>query len=204
MATVALSGLTAATWRIIKHFDPNIPTTFFNEQMRAISVNMPLLAMMETLWGYLTVQRWTKITMHDEWSPLSVLLGVAGWMLIFELTWYTQHRLMHDNKVLWTYGHQYHHSWKRPEHMIGITNFAFDHVVEVWVTMSSSIASSFFFPINFYVKNVIGLGYMIFAVLVHWNKFPFRYHLNHHYKVVKNYGSHIPVFDMFFGTYHYE
>lgn len=45
---------------------------------------------------------------------------------------------------------RYHHGWKRPEHMIGVTNFAFDHIVEVWVTMSSAFAPILFFPINMY------------------------------------------------------
>ena len=52
------------------------------------------------------------------------------WMFLFELAWYFQHRLMHDVKPLWHYGHAYHHEFKRPEHMIGLTNFAFDHVEE--------------------------------------------------------------------------
>ena len=48
----------------------------------------------------------------------------------------------------------------------------------------------------------MGFCYMIFAVLVHWDHFTFsRYHLNHHYLVTKNYGSHWPIFDMFFNTY---
>ena len=55
------------------------------------------------------------------------------------------------------------------------------------------------------VSKIMGFGYMIFAVLVHWDHFTFsRYHLNHHYLVTKNYGSHWPLFDMFFNTYQWE
>ena len=67
--------------------------------------------------------------------------------------------------------------------------------------MSSSFLPLVFFPLNYVTTVVIGFVYMILAVLVHWDGFPIRYHLNHHYAVVKNYGSHIPLFDMFFGTY---
>ena len=110
---------------------------------------------------------------------------------------------MHDNKVLWTWGHQYHHGWKRPEHMIGVTNFAFDHLVEPWVTMSSSFVPTLLFPSHWIAVKVVSFAYMLFAVLVHWDAFHTvsAYHLNHHYLVTKNYGSHIPIFDMIFGTY---
>merc|ERR1712217_109696 len=112
----------------------------------------------------------------------SVSLQVFGWMLMFELTWYTQHRLMHDNKVLWKYGHQYHHSWKRPEHMIGITNFAFDHVVELWVTMSSAFFPILIFPSHYLTSKLFSVCYSILAIFVHWDAFHAysSYHLNHH------------------------
>lgn len=85
---------------------------------------------------------------------------------------------------------------------IGITNFAFDHVVEIWVTMSSTFVGYVLFPSNFYVGKAIGLGYM---VLVHWDGFyGSRFHINHHYLITKNYGSHFPFLDMFFGTYQWE
>eukprot|EP01084_Bolivina_argentea_P108960 194751_1 len=201
IASISLSGITAAVWHIIKYLDPKICMTYFDDQMKAIRVNMILLAMMETIWTYITVNGYTKITM-DRTDMFSMILDSFCWILGFELSWYTQHRLMHDNKILWTYGHQYHHSWNTKDHMIGITNFAFDHVVEIWVTMASSFIPVFIFPINFYLKTFISLVYMIIAVLVHWDGFPWKYHLNHHYKVVKNYGSHIPIFDVFFGTYY--
>ena len=92
--------------------------------------------------------------------------------------------------------------------------------------MSSAFAPVLFFPINWseppqprpfsicpplphfhgmnqhrYVRSVVGLLYMLLAVLVHWDFFPIRYHLNHHYHVTKNYGSHIPIFDWLFDTY---
>ena len=202
LGTVTLSGLTAIIWRLIKYYDPNICTKHFDEQMKVVTVNMILLSYTETVWIYLTINQYTKTTIHSNMTFFTVIRDLLEWIFCFELTWYTQHRLMHDNKVLWIYGHQYHHSWKRPEHMIGITNFAFDHVVEVWMTMSSSFLPVFIFPIDFYVKNCISLCYMILAVLVHWDGFPYKYHLNHHYKVVKNYGSHVPIFDILFNTYY--
>jgi sterol desaturase/sphingolipid hydroxylase (fatty acid hydroxylase superfamily) len=109
---------------------------------------------------------------------------------------------MHDNKFLWRLGHSYHHTWNRPEHMIGITNFAFDHIVEFWVTMSSSFLGYLIFPSNFFVGKAISLFYMVLAVLAHWEGYEAsRYHINHHYLVTKNYGSHIPIFDILFGTF---
>ena len=89
--------------------------------------------------------------------------------------------------------------------MIGITNFAFDHIVEFWVTMSSSFLPVLLFPVNFYVGKIVSLFYMILAVLAHWDGFEAsRYHINHHYLVTKNYGSHIPIFDILLGTYQWE
>lgn len=112
---------------------------------------------------------------------------------------------MHEVKVLWDLGHEYHHGWNRPEHMIGITNFAFDHIVEFWVTMSSSFLGILIFPINFYAGKIVSLMYMVIAVFAHWDGWYFsRYHINHHYLVTKNYGSHIPIFDMMLGTYQWE
>jgi len=110
---------------------------------------------------------------------------------------------MHDIKVLWTYGHAYHHKWRVPEHMIGVTNYSFDHVVETWVTMSSAMFPMVVFPGNFFITKFLSLAYMCYAVLVHWDGFGgfSKYHLNHHYLVVKNYGSHVPIFDILFGTY---
>jgi sterol desaturase/sphingolipid hydroxylase (fatty acid hydroxylase superfamily) len=89
--------------------------------------------------------------------------------------------------------------------MLGITNFAFDHIVEFWVTMSSSFLGYLIFPSNFFVGKLISLLYLVLAVLAHWEGYEAsRYHINHHYLVTKNYGSHIPIFDMLFGTYQYE
>jgi len=39
---------------------------------------------------------------------------------------------------------------------------------------------------------------------VHHDKFPLKYHLQHHYLVVKNYGSHWPLFDVLFGTWQWD
>ncbi len=64
-------------------------------------------------------------------GPGELLLDFCLWMLGFELYWYAQHRAMHDVKLLWQWGHEYHHGWRKPEQMIGITNFAFDAIVEV-------------------------------------------------------------------------
>ncbi len=167
-------------------------------------MNFILLPMMQTLWDWGSTFGITKTTMGNL-EPLVILRDCCLWMLCFELAWYTQHRLMHDNKFLWNLGHSYHHGWKRPEHMIGITNFAFDHIVEIWVTMSSSFIGYLIFPANFYVGKAISLGYMVLAVLAHWDGFYLsRYHVNHHYLVTKNYGSHIPIFDIFFGTYQWD
>eukprot|EP00483_Globobulimina_turgida_P003835 UN03843 len=165
IASLALSGLTAAMWQLIKYFDPNICMKYFNDQMKAISVNMFLLAAVEVMWTCIIINGYTKITM-ERMEIYTIIFDPLCWMLGFELTWYTQHRLMHDNKILWTYGHAYHHSWNRKEHMIGITNFAFDHVVEIWVTMSVSFVPVFIFPINFYRKTVVSFIYMLVAILV--------------------------------------
>lgn len=201
VTVTSISGLTLGMWRVMQYLQPNTPTLHVSTQLRTIIVNLGIvLPVYQVVWEFLVIQGYTKVTM-GRLDPVSVVLDSLLWMLGFELCWYTQHRAMHDNKFLWHYGHAYHHQWKKPEHMIGITNFAFDAAVEGWVTMSSSFIPMLLFPVNWYLRSVLGLGYMLFAVLVHWDFFPVRYHLNHHYYVVKNYGSHWPLFDMFFGTY---
>lgn len=197
----SLAGLTALLWALMTTLRPATPTTHLTSQLKTIGVNLfVVLPAYQCAWEGLVNGGYTKVTM-GRLGVLEVLQDVTLWVLVFELAWYMQHRAMHDNKLLWRWGHEYHHQWKRPEHMIGITNFAFDAVVEGWVTMSSSMVPTLFFPINWYVRSVVGLAYMLLAVLVHWDAFPLRYHINHHYLVTKNYGSHVPVFDMLFGTY---
>ena len=202
----SLYGFTSILFFLMVQFFPGAtPQTHVSDQMKAIRVNFALLALMQTTFDYASVQ-WptTKVTMGNL-EPMIAFRDMCLWMTCFELAWYTQHRAMHDVKFLWSFGHAYHHTWRKPEHMIGITNFAFDHVVEVWVTMSSSFLGYILFPTNYYVGKFIGFSYVIFAVLVHWDGFDFsRFHINHHYLVTKNYGSHFPFLDMFFGTYQWD
>ena len=205
IAPLTMATLTSGMWFIMKTVRPETPTTHLAAQLRSVSVNMVLLGGIQVALDYLATLSFTKQYVDQDFPASLVSLVTVRdcmlWMLGFELAWYTQHRAMHDNKFLWRIGHAYHHSWKKPEHMIGITNFAFDHIVEVFVTMSSSAFPTFIFPIDFRVAKIIGFSYMIIAVLVHWDFFPYRYHLNHHYLVTKNYGSHWPIFDILFGTY---
>ena len=132
---ITIGGLiffTQALWFIMKAWKPQyLPFEFYSEQMRAISVNMVLLGLVQTLWDWITVNYPIAKVKADRLDAQSIVTDSLLWMATFELAWYTQHRLMHDVKFLWTYGHAYHHTWRRPAHMIGITNFAFDHVVEV-------------------------------------------------------------------------
>ena len=111
---------------------------------------------------------------------------------------------MHDNKFLWRIGHSHHHKHRVPNHLMGFTNFAFDHIVESWVAMSSTFFPMMMFPINYWVSKVAGLIYLVVAVAAHFDGVPFRYHLYHHYLVTKNYCSHIPIFDILFGTYQWN
>lgn len=198
----AMCFIVSGMWFLIRRFDPNIPTKHVPDQLKTIVFNLlVVLPSYQCGLNYLMAEvGLSKVTPRRLSFP-EILLDILAWMLVFELTWYVQHRAMHDNYYLWKYGHEYHHKWRKPEHMVGITNFAFDAVVEGWVTMSSSFAPIFFFPINYRVSVAIGLVYMVLAVLVHWDNFPLKYHLNHHYAVVKNYGSHVLLFDWLFGTY---
>jgi len=169
-----------------------------------ILLNFAQLPILQVVWDMLEETGYTKATMGNT-DIVSIIRDSLLWMLCFEWAWYFQHRAMHDSKFLWTLGHSYHHGWNSPEHMIGITNFAFDHIVEFWVTMSSSFLGYLIFPSNFYVGKIISLLYMILAVLAHWEGFELsRYHINHHYLVTKNYGSHVPIFDILFGTYQWK
>ncbi|CAD7957873.1 unnamed protein product [Amoebophrya sp. A120] len=226
---LAIPVVVACTWVVMFGYDrvcgcratrgstTTGPTLLF--QLKTIAVNCCLfLPLADTLAVYLVHKGAFKTFVQDCPHTAMDFFGVFSlnptdhfyvyhlrdallWALGFELCWYFQHRGMHDNKFLWKFGHEYHHQWRKPEHMMGVTNFAFDHVVEVWVTMSSSFIPMLFFPIHLWTMRIVGFFYMILAVLAHWDGFAMRYHLNHHYLVVKNYGSHVPIFDMFFGTY---
>eukprot|EP00386_Alphamonas_edax_P006654 GDKI01021482.1.p1 GENE.GDKI01021482.1~~GDKI01021482.1.p1 ORF type:complete len:326 (-),score=68.70 GDKI01021482.1:24-962(-) len=207
----ALYLLTFGCWAAFRAI--NASKAPYNEhfyvQRNKILINFGILACVSAGQDYLMANGYTKATMGNS-SPLEILRDCCLWMLCFELCWYTQHRAMHEVKLLWHYGHSYHHQWRRPQHMLGITNFAFDHVIEVWVTMSSSFFGYVFFPSNFYAGKMVALVYMVFAILAHWDGWGSektgwgRYHINHHYLVTKNYGSHIPIFDIIFGTYQWD
>eukprot|EP01059_Diplonema_ambulator_P012156 TRINITY_DN22363_c0_g1_i1.p1 TRINITY_DN22363_c0_g1~~TRINITY_DN22363_c0_g1_i1.p1 ORF type:complete len:291 (+),score=46.20 TRINITY_DN22363_c0_g1_i1:58-930(+) len=189
---------------ITTHFPKTMPREHVIEQWKGIFPNtLLLLPLAQVLTDVLILNGLTRQSFGRS-EPLTVLIDSLTWSLGFEISWYTQHRLMHEVKFLWTYGHEYHHGWRRPEHMLGFTNFAFDHLVEPFVTMSSSLLPMLLFPSNFFVAKFMAVVYMVLAVLAHWNAFPYRYHLNHHYKVTYNYGSHVPIFDMMFGTYYWE
>ena len=268
-----MHGLTWAMYAYFRWASPvHTPAVHFWTQFKAIGTNFVLLPIVQVGFDALQEAGYTKATMGNT-DLFSAVRDACLWMLCFEWAWYFQHRAMHDNKFLWTLGHSYHHSWRKPEHMIGVTNFAFDHIVEVWVTMSSSFLGYLLFPANFFVGKAVSLFYMVLAVAAHWDGSEMsRYHLNHHYlvrgrvvgarvdgscarectcvvrflrktffetmenklvfigsgcqvfcrlqsslhprhcnfysythsQVTKNYGSHIPMFDMLFGTYQWD
>jgi sterol desaturase/sphingolipid hydroxylase (fatty acid hydroxylase superfamily) len=45
---------------------------------------------------------------------------------------------------------------------------------------------------------------LILGFFEHWDLFPHKFHLIHHYKFKYNFGSHISIFDIFFDTYYNE
>ncbi len=205
VTSCTMHGLTWAMYAYFRWASPvHTPAVHFWTQFKAIATNFVLLPIVQVGFDALQEAGFTKATMGNT-DLFSVVRDSCLWMLCFEWAWYFQHRAMHDNKFLWTLGHSYHHSWRKPEHMIGVTNFAFDHIVEVWVTMSSSFLGYLLFPANFFVGKAVSLLYMVLAVAAHWDGSEMsRYHLNHHYLVTKNYGSHIPLFDVLFGTYQWD
>jgi hypothetical protein len=168
ISSLAMHGITWSMFWVFRATKPEVtPLTHLSDQRKAIVVNFFLLPCMQIAADYLQYRGYTKATMGNT-QLWEIVRDSCLWMLSFEWAWYFQHRLMHDNKFLWNLGHSYHHSWKRPEHMIGVTNFAFDHIVEIWVTMSSSFLGYLLFPSNFYVGKAISFFYMVLAVLAHW------------------------------------
>lgn len=154
MTGVSLSGLTLMLYFVMQYLRPRTsPQTFefvLSKQLKTIFFNLAvLLPAYQTFWEWLVNSGYTKVTI-DRLSPFHIVGDIFLWVLAFELLWYAQHRAMHDSKTLWKFGHEYHHSWRQPEHMIGVTNFAFDALVEGWVTMSSSFLPVLVFPINWY------------------------------------------------------
>jgi sterol desaturase/sphingolipid hydroxylase (fatty acid hydroxylase superfamily) len=200
-------------WNYLIWMWPDTPRKYFAIQSRDLLLsNFWLLAAYQTVFDWMVVKGYTKQTAGNT-DAFSVVRDIALWSLVFELTWYTQHRLMHE-KFLWElkifgfeFGHSYHHQWRDNYQMIGITNFSFDALVETWVTMSSSLLPILLFPSNFYAAKGWSLFYMLWAVLVHHHGFAERFHemhLGHHHFINKNFGSHFPFFDMIFGTYSWE
>eukprot|EP01060_Flectonema_neradi_P026001 TRINITY_DN34851_c0_g1_i1.p1 TRINITY_DN34851_c0_g1~~TRINITY_DN34851_c0_g1_i1.p1 ORF type:complete len:312 (+),score=20.27 TRINITY_DN34851_c0_g1_i1:56-937(+) len=206
IAAFFLTSMCFASLSVFRWWDPTkVPNTHIVEISKSILPNtLFLLPTYQVVIDFLACNGMLRSSSErlDDFTTIAV--DSLLWMLGFEISWYLQHRLMHDVKPLWTYGHELHHTWRKPEHMIGITNFSFDHLVEPWVTMSSSLLPSLLFPCNFYLAKITSFMYMFLALLVHWDGFPYRYHLNHHYQVLYNYGSHWPIFDIMFGTYYWE
>jgi sterol desaturase/sphingolipid hydroxylase (fatty acid hydroxylase superfamily) len=203
---IVLKFVVCAIWNIIKYvnYKYKIDTSveIINKQIKPVNINIILLSLVETLWLYFILNGYTKVTIGNN-NIYKFCSETTLWMLCFELTWYVQHRLMHENYFLWRYGHAYHHTWNKSKYLIGITNFARDHFVEVIITMISSFVPILLFPINYYNKIFISLVYLILSFLVHWDLFPYKYHSVHHFNKNYNYGTHIPIFDIFFNTYYW-
>ncbi len=127
-------------YALFKRVDPTLhkPDPSHPTQVRWIETNFFLLPFFQVLWDVMTYYGLTRVTMGNT-APLLALRDAALWMLGFEWAWYFQHRLMHDVKPCWKLGHSHHHTWRKPAHMIGITNFAFDHVVEPWVYVGIAV-----------------------------------------------------------------
>ncbi|KAI8909157.1 hypothetical protein EDD86DRAFT_150322 [Gorgonomyces haynaldii] len=122
VAVLSLSGITSGLWFWMRSVNPAVtPETHFWRQFETISVNMFLLSAVQAFGDYCAYKFGVFKITRDHLDPWSILKDSFFWILCFELAWYTQHRMMHDVKFLWIYGHAYHHQWKKPEHMIGIT-----------------------------------------------------------------------------------
>ena len=205
IAASFLTGMCFASLTVFRWWDSSkVPDTHIVQISKSILPNtLFLLPTYQVVIDFMACNGMLRSSAGRMDDVSMVVVDSLLWMLGFEISWYFQHRLMHDWKPLWTFGHEFHHTWRKPDHMIGITNFSFDHLVEPFVTMSSTLLPSLLFPCNFYVAKFTSFLYMFLALLVHWDGFPYRYHLNHHYQVVYNYGSHWPIFDIMFGTYYW-
>ena len=202
MTYCILMGYTLLFWTVARFFT-TVSSKYFMEQMMENSMVFCVLSFYQTAFNWGAEMGLTKLTLGHT-DALSLIRDGLVHIFLFELFWYTLHRYMHDNKFLWKLGHEYHHQWNKPDMLIGITNFSVDLIVEPIILMVSANAPYFLFPCNYYLGKLIDLAYMILAVFVHFDKFPFKYHVNHHYLVNKNFGSHIPIFDLLFDTYGYR
>jgi sterol desaturase/sphingolipid hydroxylase (fatty acid hydroxylase superfamily) len=205
ITSVALHITSYALYFAFRKANPaKTSTKYFFKQLPPIEINFILCPLVQVIFEVLIEFGYSKVNTYAL-SPYEVARDTLLWIVAFEWAWYFQHRIMHDWKFMWHLGHYYHHGWNEPEMMIGITNFAFDHIVEFWVTMSSSFVGYLVFPSHFYTTKAISLLYMVASVVVHWEGWELtRYHINHHYMVTKNFGGFVPFYDMILGTYQWE
>jgi len=201
MYLVTVGSLFFFETAIFKIFTKNLPTTkdTLFVQFKTLGANFIILPIYQAFFEYLTFAGWTKAT-TGRLGIGEILLDLALYTLWFEILWYAGHRSMHDSKILWKYGHAFHHTFNKPEMLNLMTNFTFDHVVEPFILMFCAFLPAVFYPCNYMVLKFVQLVFMILAIFAHWDDFPYRYHLNHHYYVTNNFGSHVPIFDWLFGT----
>lgn len=155
---------------------------------------------------------WDKFLLKYQLMDLShmntaaaVIIGV----LVFELLIYIWHRTMHNNKWLWLWFHQMHHSAERvdaygayyfsPLDMIGFTMVG-SLSLSLIVGLSPQAVTIFLFVTTFLaifqhtnIKTPRWLGYIIQRP---------ESHSIHHKKGVHAYNySDLPLFDIIFGTF---
>ena len=83
---------------ILWYGTPAPPAEVLKHQLTHASLNLVIfLPAYQLLWDYLIWQGYTKVTMEFDLS--CAVRDLSLWLLGFELFWYAQHRLMHDNKL---------------------------------------------------------------------------------------------------------
>ena len=159
-------------------------------------------------WAYLW-DRWFAQTHLFEISTYHITLQVFIWYLFITFFYYWWHRVRHENRYLWRYLHQFHHS---PTRIEVVTSF-YKHPWEIVVNwMLSSAILYLFLGLSPYAAWLTVFATAFAELIYHMNlKTPYimgyffqrpEMHRLHHKKWLHHYNySDLPIWDMMFWTF---
>jgi len=148
--------------------------------------------------GILIANLFVSTTFLTDISMKEELVRIVIYSVLIEFAFYSTHRMMHWNKLLFKYIHKEHHLEMEPS------------PIDAYILTpaeSASVVFSFTFPnfIRFLITKrgmiLVQTIHLIFGILVHGALKSVRHHMLHHKYLKGNYSGIYPFWDMVFGTY---